>query len=244
MQRLLWSMALIAASGLAAAGQYGVRNIFPSGNQLPANALRLSVEFTEPQSRAILPHLGIRDQYGTQHPNIFLQQELWSPDRQMLTVLFDPGRLKTGTMRHASIGAPLAGYTEVELTFDGVGVKRWRVDATGCGPLNPKLWKIEWPHQSDRSTLCIRFPKAIDRQAEHLLAVVNASGQRITGSEQLTSFETQWIFTPDAVWAPGLYRVVVHPDLEDPCGDRVGEAFEHPGDSHVEALDELRFVIR
>ncbi len=244
MRWLSWVAALVAVVGLGATGQQSVIQVFPSGNRLPVNALRLSMEFTEPQTGAVLPHLRLRDQDGRPHPNVFLQQELWSPDRKTLTVLFDPGRVKTGTMRHAEFGAPLAGYTGVVLTLNNIGVKRWRVDGTRCGPLNVSLWQIEERQLNQRSSLRIRFPEAIDSQAEHLLAVVDASGRRVAGSEQLGTFETRWIFTPDSAWTRGEYRVVLHPDLENPCGDRIGDAFEHPVASQVETPGELRFVVR
>lgn len=242
--RELWGLAvLMVAAGLGTAGQPDVERVFPSGDRLPVNALRLSVEFAEPQGSAVLPRLSLRDQDGSTHSDVFLQQELWSPDRKILTVLFDPGRVKTGIMRHAEIGTPLAGYRRAELMLNGVAVKSWRVDKTPCRALSTGSWQIEAPHANGRSALRVRFPEAIDKQAEHLFAVMDTLGTRVEGSDQLVSFETIWAFTPHVAWVPGEYRVLLHPDLENPCGDRVGDAFEHVAGLQVDVPHDLRFVI-
>lgn len=242
--RGLWLLAALMAAVLGTAAPPTVQQVFPSGDRLPVNALRLSVEFAEAQESAVLPRLRLRDQNGNTHSHAFLEQELWSPDRKTLTVLFDPGRVKTGTTRHVNMGAPLAGYTRVELMLDDVVVKGWQVDGTSCKPLSMASWQIEVPHGNGRAALRIRFPEAIDKQAEHLLAVVDARGARVKGSEQLVSFEKLWVFTPDVAWARGEYHVVHHPDFENSCGDRVGDTFEHVVSSQVKAPDQLCFLIQ
>jgi hypothetical protein len=206
--------------------------------------LRLSIHFREAQSGAVLPRLALRDQTGKVRRDMFLSQELWSPDQKILTVLFDPGRLKTGIGRRETMGPPLAGLSAVTLTLDGSPLKRWRVDQYPCQSINPELWRIEAPQLNTRSPLRVKLPEAVDIQSEHLLAVVDSSGQRVSGTEQLTAAETLWLFKPGVPWLPGEYRLVLHPDFENPCGDRVDDNFEHSIRTQARSAAMLKFVVR
>ena len=36
------------------------------------------------------------------------------------------------------------------------------------------------------------------------------------------------MFSPGQAWAGGSYKLMIHPRLEDACGNEVGEPFEQP----------------
>jgi hypothetical protein len=54
----------------------------------------------------------------------FLEQELWSPDGKLLTVLMHPGRVKSGLIAHDERGPILSPGEDVTLTLDGHPIKQ------------------------------------------------------------------------------------------------------------------------
>ncbi|MEO0931908.1 MAG: hypothetical protein AAFY14_14880, partial [Pseudomonadota bacterium] len=76
-----------------------VDEIYPSGDVVPENLLRMYLYFSGPMAEAdILPHIRLRHEDATAVDGVFLSNrfDLWSPDRTRLTLLLDPGRVKTG----------------------------------------------------------------------------------------------------------------------------------------------------
>lgn len=204
-----------------------VLGVYPSGPVISAHTLRLFIQFASPQHSEILPRLTLESQDDTPITEAFLKQELWSPDRRVLTILFDPARLKTDLGRQRRLGAPLEGQSEVKLLLNGLVIKSWRVKPERCRVPVLSEWQINPPGGGGLSPLTINFPEPIDYQALHLIAVLDSDGLRLSGDESFTHSERQWIFMPSTRWTPGIYRILVHPDLENPCGDQIGDAFEH-----------------
>ncbi len=235
---------LLSTAGLAA---NGTPLVYPSGVTIPVNCLRLSIRFAEAQQKPVLPRLQLRDSRGEAVTRPFLEEELWSPDRRTLTILFHPGRLKDGVGPHDRLGPPLAGLKRATLTLDSAPLKTWIV-ASPCGPVDTHGWTIdEPPVAGSHSAVRLRLDRPIDMQAEHLIAIVDSSGQRSLGEEKLIGNESLWQFIPAQAWHPGEYRIVIHQDLEDACGDRMREAFEQVADkgtSSPRGAPYLTFVIR
>jgi hypothetical protein len=48
----------------------------------------------------------------------------------------------------------------------------------------------------------------------------------VQGSIALDDNERQWRFTPAVPWIPGMYELVIDPQLEDLAGNRIGRPFE------------------
>ncbi|MEL7204628.1 MAG: hypothetical protein AAGL19_10685, partial [Pseudomonadota bacterium] len=91
----------VAGSALAACpdANDGHADFYPTAERLPENLLRIYVYFP----RAMGKQEGVEivqllDDKGDPMPDVFLanRSDLWSPDRHRLTVLLDPGRVKTG----------------------------------------------------------------------------------------------------------------------------------------------------
>ena len=120
----VFASALLAFAAQSEATPFA--QVFPSGTVLSAHTLRLSIRFRQVPDGAVLPRLALRSERGLLQ-DVFMQQELWSPDHKTLTLLFDPGRLKTGIGRHIAVGAPLEGHARVELTLEAALLKDWQV---------------------------------------------------------------------------------------------------------------------
>jgi hypothetical protein len=67
---------------------------------------------------------------------------------------------------------------------------------------------------------------AISPVGEALIAVLDGHGRRVEGTTSLAEGDATWRFTPSHPWAAGKHRLVTHPDLEDPAGNRRCAAFE------------------
>ena len=84
--------------------------IYPSASEFPSNLLRIYLYFPYPvRSPNILEHVSLRDSEGRVIDGVFLptRYDLWSPDRRRLTLLLDPGRVKTGLRAHKTRGRAL-----------------------------------------------------------------------------------------------------------------------------------------
>lgn len=202
-------------------------SVAPSGPSVPEQLLRISITFANPPQGATLPFLALQRADGSVIPDAFLDQELWSPDRRTLTVLLNPGRVKSGLLAHDSLGAVLVAGDQVALTLHGSVLCRWAVSAGGCVVPDPSAWHIGGPRPGTRMPVTIDFPAPIDRQSEPLIAIADEKGHRVVGESRLASGERRWEFTPASPWTNQKWNVVVHPRLESPCGDEMGEAFEH-----------------
>jgi hypothetical protein len=59
-----------------------------------------------------------------------------------------------------------------------------------------------------------------------MLWVTDAAGKRVEGTLTVGGGERVVTFAPRAAWVKGDYKLVVDAQLEDVCGNRVGEPFE------------------
>jgi len=156
----------------------------------------------------------------------FLEQELWSPDGKMLTVLLHPGRVKTGLQAREALGPILEEGDDVVLALDGRPLQRWHVGPVDeSGPI-AAAWTLSQVHAGMREPLRVRLDAPIDGQDANYVAVADERGRRVTGRAVLRDGEGTWTFMPDRPWQRGGYRLVVRGTLEDASGNRMGSHFE------------------
>lgn len=233
---MLWSpapRAAIVILGLVAGGaapEPVVVAVAPSGPTVPERLLRISASFAAPVE---VLRVDLFRSDGSVIEQALMEQVLWSPDRRVATFLLDPGRVKTGLIAHDAAGWALKPGQDVTLRIAGRTVHTWRVVPGGCVVPDPAAWTIYPPKQGSSNPLTLVFPGPIDALSRDLIAVANASGDRVSGRTSLNNAERRWAFTPAAPWAAGTWQVVVHPRLESPCGDEPGEAFEHAAERSV-----------
>ncbi len=75
-----------------------VTDVYPAGDVIPENLLRMYVQFSGPMGQqGGLDHVVLLDARGREMPDALLplDTELWNGDRTRFTLLFDPGRVKT-----------------------------------------------------------------------------------------------------------------------------------------------------
>ena len=161
----------------------------------------------------------------------FLEQELWSADGRILTILLHPGRVKTGLIARDERGPVLSLGDDVTLALDGLPIKRWSVEPTDeIGPV-VTAWTVSVVRAGSRQALVVALDGPIDGRHAGYLAVADVQGRRVAGRAELTHGEHTWTFTPDAPWRAGVYKLVARGTLEDPAGNRLGSRFETSIDS-------------
>lgn len=219
-----------------------VTGVFPSASRLPENTLRFYVQFSGPVSRAATYQrvkLVRDDGRQVQVPFLEIDEQLWSPDGTRLTLLFDPGRVKRGLKPREEDGPILEegrSYTfEVDAAWQDVDgrpltakfTKVFRVTAPDDEPVWPEDWALMAPRAGSDAPLIIRLAKPLDRALlARLLSVRDASDKALEGTFTVGGGERVVTFAPKQAWRKGDYKLIADAQLEDVCGNRVGEPFE------------------
>ena len=201
--------------------------VYPSGPEIPQSLLRIVLDFDTPVHTPIFDRICLRYDNGTPALYAFVQQELWSPDQRTLTLLLHPSRVKTGLVGHETLGHALRPGEGISLELDGQVVKRWQVVSRRWAAPAPEGWAMHPITVNTRAPLRIDLGDPIDVLSRDLIRVTDGR-QAVPGRTLLSPGERWWRFRPDQPWADRtLYQVMVHPRLENPCGDQVGEPLEH-----------------
>jgi hypothetical protein len=221
-----------------------VLNVYPSGDLLPENQLRMYVQFSAPMNRrGGVEHLRILDEQGREleDPFLPLDAELWNHDTTRFTLLFDPGRVKRGILPNVQMGRALSPGRRYTLVVsrewtDAHGRplasefrRSFRVGPPDERPIDPAAWRVEPPAAASGDPLRVIFPKPLDHGLLHSALGVAREGHSIAGDVTVEGAETRWLFTPREPWRAGRHALIVQTRLEDPAGNRIGRAFEVPG---------------
>jgi hypothetical protein len=218
-----------------------VRAIYPSGDVLPENQLRMYIEFSAPMGlRSGIEYLQLLDERGVEVPGPFLplDYEFWNRDHTRFTVFFDPGRVKKGILPNRQVGRALQAGHEYRLVVradwhdaNGLPLKdtftrSFRVGPADTQPLNPAGWRIAAPRAGGRSPLVVTFPEPMDHGLLLRALGARSNGQVLDGEIAIELNETQWTFTPRDPWRAGPYELLALSILEDRAGNQIGRAFE------------------
>lgn len=212
----------------------------PSQSIIPANTLRLYLQFSEPMARGQVRELvSLLRSDGSAVPSPFLTlgPELWDPTQTRVTLLFDPGRLKQGVGPNAEVGPPLEEGETYRLIVSGVmesalGAQlgedvqvTLRVGPPELRAIDPTLWQVLAPPSGSQAPLTVAFDRILDRGAtQRLLILQDPAGHRVQGT--IESDGGGWSLMPETPWTPGTYTLIVDVALEDVAGNRPGAPFD------------------
>ncbi|GLU55456.1 hypothetical protein Dfri01_49170 [Dyadobacter frigoris] len=216
--------------------------IFPSADTLPENLLKVYLHFSHPMRE------GQSARYVTLLKNnsdtikgafLDLQPELWNPDRTILTLWLDPGRIKRDLIPNKLLGAPLKKNGSYQIVIS----KDW-TDASGnslsrsftktfttiirdsLSP-DPDLWKISLPEKRTSNALKIDFHEPLDHSLlQETLTVKNQKGETISGKWQILDEEKVCLFSPDQNWISANYILRIETKLEDLAGNNLNRPFD------------------
>jgi hypothetical protein len=218
-----------------------VTHIYPSGDVVPENQLRLYIHFSGPMGRrGGLEHITLLDEKGrvVEDPFLPLDAEFFNDDRTRYTVFFDPGRQKRGILPNRQMGPSLVDGKRYTLVVDRAWTDghsqplretfkhEFRVGPPALQALDPKQWKIQAPAQGTREPLVVTFPVALDHGLLLRALGVRRDGQPVVGVVRVENRETRWVLTPREPWSAGRYELLALSFLEDVAGNRIGRPFE------------------
>ncbi|MEM6927819.1 MAG: hypothetical protein AAF602_12880 [Myxococcota bacterium] len=224
-----------------------VVSVLPSTPELPENVLRFYVTFSRPMAEGdFLSHLRLeRVDTGEELTGVFFDNihELWSADRTRITLLVDPGRVKTGLRAHDERGRAFeAGGTyrlRVRPTWRSLQgqplsaefVHDFGASAEDREPVDPGTWSLQLPPAGGRDPLRVDFGEAVDHVSVHrLLWVTSPDGTPLRGVWKLGSEERTASWTPSEPWSGdvGEHALVVNGRFEDIAGNNLNAAMDHP----------------
>ena len=238
-----------------------VTAVYPTGPAVPSNLLRMYIEFSGPMgSRTGQDYVTIVDRKGAEMHGALLplDSDLWNGERTRFTILFDPGRVKRGILPNRTMGRPLRPGDAFTLVvrrewpdahskpLASEFRKDYRVGPPIERPLSTAQWRIAPPPAGSREPLRVTFPAALDHGlVQRALSVLRGDAE-VAGDIRIENGETEWRFVPRDTWTAGEYIVSVLPVLEDPAGNRIGQAFETltPDDDNAAKPARLPFTIR
>ena len=220
-----------------------VAGVYPTADTLPMNQLKFYLHFSAPMERGrAYDHLRLIDQQTgarVEAPFVEMDPELWDPNQRRLTLLFDPGRIKREVGINRELGPPLQAGRAYRLVID----RRWRdvmgrslqtdfvkafevVEADRASP-DPDDWQWIAPTAQTLGPVVLTFPEPLDHALLHrLITVRDEAGARLDGAITVSRHETQWSFTPEALWKAGTYAFHVETILEDLAGNTLRSLFD------------------
>ena len=219
-----------------------VVQVFPSGDVIPENQLRLYIHFSAAMGmKGGLDYVHLLDDQGkaVKDPFLPLDAEFWNGDRTRYTVFFDPGRQKRGIPVIEAMGRSLTEGKPVTLVIDaewrdgnGLPLKEsyrrtFKVGPADERPLDYTSWQISAPATGTRTPLTVAFPEPLDHGLLlRALGVLGTDGKPVAGDVNVGRGEVTWSFTPREFWKAGAHNLVALGMLEDLAGNRIGRAFE------------------
>ncbi|WP_405206339.1 hypothetical protein [Aquimarina sp. LLG6339-5] len=189
----------------------------------------------------ILKHLQLTNQEGKNITGAFYenQYELWNHNRTEVTLIIDPGRVKTGLFAHNTMGRAFDEGEYYTLKVDSLLLdfndrklaksytKKFVAVAEDITAPNQKKWNISVPKPKSKEALYISFNDKIDHISAQTLIKVIQDKKEVKGEIQLSKGEKEWYFIPNKKWEKGEYQILIHPALEDICANSLNQVFDH-----------------
>ena len=262
-----WGFILLAMvfNTVAASVTPEVVAIYPRANELPENTLKFQIEFNVPMREGnFLQHIQLQSIDGESLSGVFFDNvyELWSNDHRQITILVDPGRVKTGLSENLKRGrAFIAGreYTLSILTswrsLRGEPLQKIYTKTFTAIPEDlesPKVSLIKTSLLKPGSTdlLSITFPEPLDeQQIQEYVRIVSVREhqptQVVQGKFTIESFGKVLNFVPRIPWeANQIYSLRIDTRLEDLASNNLQAKFDRPTTEKKGELHDQPFYYR
>ena len=216
--------------------------IFPTRDSLPENLLKLYIRFSWPMQEGVsAEHIKlVKDGRDTlQDVFLNLQPELWNPERTVLTLWFDPGRIKRDLQPNKLMGPPLEANTRYSIVItpgwqdtNGFAIEEAfkkdfiTIRRDNASP-DPDKWLIFPPGARSREFLQMDMYESLDYQLLYnSLRIVDSKGKEVPGKIFVQSNETTWRVQPAENWRAGNYTIEIESKLEDLAGNNLNRLFD------------------
>ncbi|NVK32597.1 MAG: hypothetical protein HWE20_16460 [Gammaproteobacteria bacterium] len=220
-----------------------VSGIYPLGDALPENILRFYIQFDRPMREGnFLDYIRLHDlSLDEDLTGVFFdnQYELWSKDRKQLTLLVDPGRVKTGLQAHNAQGRAFIAGRQYRLTvleswrgLDGQPLQARYSKVFTATPevmhgIDARTWQLNAPATDSTQPLVIQTDRAVDHMSiQSYLFVIDDQGKELPGVWRLLA-PTQIEFKPQMPWQEQPHSLQINARFEDVVGNNLNGAFDH-----------------
>jgi hypothetical protein len=210
---------------------------YPSCDTVPENLLKIYLSFSQSmmEGRSSLYVRLFDSTTGDTVDGAFLdlQPELWNEDQTVLSLWFDPGRIKQDLIPNKELGAVLAKGHRYRL----VVLPGWRskgglkVDASYTRDLTTRVrdsakpdvtqWSVEVTDQ-----VIIRTNESLDWSLLPACISVHSEAQEVKGTIAIEDCERRIVFTPNDKLTAGTYHIGIESRLEDLAGNNLNRLFE------------------
>jgi hypothetical protein len=216
--------------------------VYPTSDTFPMNILKIYLQFSHPMRESVSAKYVklIRNETDTLN-DVFLdlQPELWNENRTVLTLWFDPGRIKRELQPNQRMGNPLQENNRYTIviskgwtTTQGIATQEdfKRVFTAGkrdsLSP-DPELWQLKQPPANTRESLTIALHETLDHfLLAESIQVATRSGRVIEGKWLINGKDNLCRFEPATSWSPGDYQLIIDAKLEDMAGNNLNKPFD------------------
>ena len=219
-----------------------VVSIYPTTDTLPENALKMYIVFSKPmqEGQALNNITVIKNDHDTLSSTFLdLDKELWNRERTILTLWFDPGRVKRDLQPNKNFGAPLQENNRYKiivndnwrdergLTLRSAHQKFFTVGKRDSRSPSPDTWTLQLPKASTKDVLLIELHEPLDYiLLRNAVQIIDKNDNVFNGSFGTADNETILTFTPNEIWKPGDYFIKVESRLEDLAGNNLSRLFD------------------
>jgi hypothetical protein len=220
-----------------------VAEVYPTRDTVPENLLKIYIEFSQPMKEGeALQHIALIKNDRDTLPDVFLdlQPELWNKDRTMLTLWFDPGRIKRDLQPNLKLGPPLTKGNKYTLLIkkeweDQEGTQlmegfRKNFITTQRDSILPDVldWDITVPSAGTKHSLIIDFKQPMDYLVvKNAIHILDKNKKEVFGTYDVDHGEDHLAFIPDSAWVKGDYYLQVEGRLEDLAGNNLDRLFDN-----------------
>lgn len=208
--------------------------ILPAVDSLPANALRLYVEFSRSVfARDVHRWIRLRDDtrgVWVEEPFVNIPEGLWDGEQQRLTLVFHPGRIKRGVGPNLALGPPLEAGHRYRLLVEaprGLPVSfEFTATREDRQAVDPGRWRLR-PPETPTDPLRVEFDEPLDPYlVERWVWVEAAEGRIVETTAEARPDGLGLTLRPRRPWPRCALDLVVDSRLEDVAGNRVGQLFD------------------
>lgn len=219
-----------------------VTAIYPSADTLPENLLKIYLHFDRPMREGLSGKYVklVKNQRDTiEGAFLDLQPELWNPDRTVLTLWLDPGRIKRDLQPNKRLGSPMQRGTHYRVMVSQAWTdvhgkklaepyqKTFVTVAKDSVSPQPSQWRLVPPVSATKQPLRIDFKESLDHSLlQEVFLIRDNTGAKVPGRWEIGQFEKQCNFTPDINWKPGQHKLLIEPRLEDLSGNNLVRPFD------------------
>jgi hypothetical protein len=220
-----------------------VVNVYPTTDTLPENLLKFYVEFSEPMAEGnAMEHIRLVRNGRDTLTDVFMdmQPELWNKEGNILTVWFDPGRIKRDLQPNLRLGPPLQkaakykililpGWQDHEsLVTQNVYEKEFVTVSRDSLSPDPSLWTIEIPKPGSDQPVEVILHEPLDYLLlKNAIHITDEKGNYIEGIITVKEGERSFDFIPALPWKAGNYILEVQSRLEDLAGNNLNHPFDN-----------------